>query len=367
MQIPILIPFFLAYLPQFHYLSPMIFAKQFVSEDELANLPFPEVEEGERYRPIHYDTQVKLARASLEKHGYKITEKEFGLARPAILRKGRKDEPDKFIGIKYSELKDGTHERTRKNQRVWWLHFFGGFRLSHDLIEGKRKNLVFGMRGSCNKSLAASFVVGSQMIVCDNLDFSSEIKLSRRNTKNAEQDLPSLIDDAVSRIMEEWAQIEARSQAYKGHELTEEQALKQIAHFVDIESLPKQKMYDVLGLFRNPAARASDMVNQEEFSEAEYDTAVSEKKEEFVEEFGKPLSDDLKTGSVWRLYNALTFVLKGSSLDCLPNRTMQAQLALDGLVGFERTVSQDLNEVDATPEEQQEEMQESFGEESPEE
>lgn len=335
-------------------MSNLIICKQKIKRQGLQNLPVPKPEK--RWQPLPYHSQAKLAAEALSNHGYKIVDEDHGIAKPAI----RVDE--KWERVNYKDVTGpcGKIDRDGEKHQLWWRHHFGGFALTHPHVVGERRQIVFGMRNSYDQSLAASFVVGGRMMVCANLDFNAEIKISRKNTLNIQRDLPAMIDDAVSKIMGYWHSMNQRIESYQGCMVDEGEALKAIAHLVDIDALSKKDIYDVLVLFRNPAKGAEGMVDPDDYeSEGEYKEKLEESKGDFLAEFGQPENGK---GSLWNLYNAFTYVLKGTCLDNLPDRTMKAQVYFDSLANFEAApVSTDLVEVEATTDEQQAEMQESFG------
>ena len=56
---------------------------------------------------------------------------------------------------------------------------------------------VIGVRGAIDKSLSRGLAVGSSVFVCDNLAFSSEIVMHRKQTINIMRDLPAMVDTAI--------------------------------------------------------------------------------------------------------------------------------------------------------------------------
>jgi hypothetical protein len=328
----------------------LIICKTKVSREDLEKIPSPKVSEDSTHRPIPYHRQASLVHKALIDQGFQVVEEDHGIAKPANFQKG------KWVGRVLSKIKNIFAIG------LFWRHYFGGFALTHPNVSGERHRIVVGLRNSCDKTLAASIVVGSKMMVCSNLDFGAEIKLSRKNTLNAEKDLPGIIDTAVSRIMGHWHNIEKRMEVYKGIMVSEKDAGYHLTHLVRVESLPKQYLFNAIELFRNPASGAEEMIDENDFENQElFIAALADKKEAFTEEFGK-MEDG--QGSLWALYNALTYVLKGTALNELPNRTMIAQSYFDKLAKFNPVVGADLEETDLTEEEQTEAMSESFSESS---
>lgn len=241
------------------------------------------------------------------------------------------------------EIVDEDHVLGRqcKDNPSIWLRYFGGFAVTRKDLAGEDRQIVVGLRNSNDKGFAAAICIGNRMLVCENMCFSSEEKLARRHTTNIKRDLPNTIATAISRIVTRWSEMSERIEIYKAHELTEAEASKLAVHLVDQKSLPKQKLYDVVDLWRNPAQAAEGIVDRDaflttentedgfvdSFDEEGYASAIEIKKAELIEEFGQ-------SENLWGLYNAVTEALKGSDVSKLPQRTMNLQALFDGQVGF---------------------------------
>lgn len=181
------------------------------------------------------------------------------------------------------------------------LRYFGGFAITGRDITGDDRKLVVGLRNSNDKSFAASICLGTSMMVCENLCFSSDIKLSRRHTTHIEGDIPRVLSNAVAKATEHWAKFTERIEAYKSAEV--ENVERMVVNLVDAKALPARDIYKT------------------------------------VEEFRNPRHAEFKGGSYWTLYNAVTENLKGGDLTKLPQRTMTTQSIFDGAVGFNRQPS----------------------------
>lgn len=177
------------------------------------------------------------------------------------------------------------------------LRYFGGFAITGRDIAGADRKLVVGLRNSNDKSFAASICLGTSMMVCENLCFSADIKLSRRHTTYISDDIPRVLANAVSKATEHWANFTQRIEAYKAAEV--ENVERMVVRLVDAKALPARDIYKT------------------------------------VEEFRNPRHAEFKGGSFWTLYNAVTENLKGGDLTKLPQRTMTAQSIFDGAVGYE--------------------------------
>ena len=174
--------------------------------------------------------------------------------------------------------------------------YFGMAELLGENSTNEVFNLVAGWRSSYDKSLAASFVVGSQVFVCDNLAFSGEIQIGRKHTTNILRDLPTLVRGAV--------------QGTRG--MAEQQAVR----------------YERYG-----EARLKDSVaNHSIMRMLQLGVISSSKVEKVVNEYYEPSHpehlDANGNRTNWTLFNAATEALKGVGLNTMPRRT----IALHGLM-----------------------------------
>ena len=129
------------------------------------------------------------------------------------------------------------------------------------------------------------------MMVCENLCFSSDVKLARRHTTHIMSDLPRVLSSAIARVTAHWTDMGNRIESYKQTEV--ESASDLIVQLVDANAFPARDIYKAVNEFRNP--------RHEEF----------------------------KGGSLWTLYNSITENLKGSDLTKLADRTMRMQSVFD--------------------------------------
>jgi hypothetical protein len=293
----------------------LILSNNKVTLDELAAVSTPAPTEN--HFPIPHIGLVDAVRDALTQQNYEILEEEHALA--------------------------------RKGQR-----YFGGFAVTSPDVAGERRRLVVGVRNSHDKAFAAALVLGNQMMVCENLCFSSEVKLGRKHTKFIERDLPSVIAKAVARLSQNWLNMEERIKAYESTTVDESTAYKWLVHLVDVKALTSQKLYHACELFRAPEIAALGMVEQDGKTSDEYKEALGLKQAELLAEFGD--------GSLWTLYNAFTECLKGGDLSKLPQRTMIAQAFFDAQASFSPVVNEELEEVNVEPAEQEAAFVESFGE-----
>ena len=156
---------------------------------------------------------------------------------------------------------------------------------------------MLGLRNAHDKSFAASVCIGNQMMVCENLCFSSDVKLARRHTVNILRDLNTVLSSAVSRVTSDWVDMGKRIASYKESEISKEAASDLVVDLAEMGAFPARSDYKAIQEFRNP--------RHEEF----------------------------KGGTLWTLYNGVTEHLKGGDLTKLPQRTMTTQSVFDRLAG----------------------------------
>jgi hypothetical protein len=162
---------------------------------------------------------------------------------------------------------------------------------------------VVGLRGAIDKSLSRGLAVGSQVFVCDNLAFSSEIVMHRKQTKNIMEDLPLMVDTAIGQLSSRWNNQALRIETYKTKEIGLRDADHLLAEIAG-EVFPWQKFEDIRKEFVNPRH----------------------------EQFGK--------NNLWALFNSVTEYLKprkeskASGLWSLPSRTGRLHKICDDYAGL---------------------------------
>lgn len=237
---------------------PLIIAKNKVDFEALMGVETPEATES--FQPVGHHTLVELTREAIKKAGLTIVMEEHSLA--------------------------------RGGQR-----YFGGFAVTGAGMDGTDRQVVVGLRNAHDKSFAAAICIGNRMLVCENLCFSSDVKLARRHTVNILADLPRVIADAVARCVSHWNDMEKRIERYKATPITDAQAADLIVQLVDSKALPARDIYAA------------------------------------VTEFRKPRHEEFAGSTLWSLYNSITENLKGGDLSKLPFRTMTTQSILDPVAG----------------------------------
>ncbi len=110
---------------------------------------------------------------------------------------------------------------------------------------------VIGLRGAIDKSLSRGLAVGSSVFVCDNLAFSSEIVMHRKQTKNILGDLPLMVDTAIGQLSQRWNDQARRIDAYKTTEISDKDAAYMLMEIAG-DVFPWQKAGDVYNEFKTP-------------------------------------------------------------------------------------------------------------------
>lgn len=237
----------------------LIIAKNKVNAEQLRAIKTPEASES--FTPIPHFRLVEMTKEAIDRAGFQITQEEHALARGG-------------------------------------LRYFGGLALSGSDITSSDRKMVLGIRNSGDKSFAASVCLGSSMIVCENLHFSSDIKLARRHTSNIMSDLPRVLADAVGRVVSQWHSVERRLEAYKQIEVTKKQAADLLIDLVDAKALPAREIYNT------------------------------------IQEFRAPHHPEFKDPTLFSLFNAFTQQMKGSDLAKLPYRSMVCESIFDRVASF---------------------------------
>lgn len=237
-----------------------------ITRDELDAIPAPAPVD--RWNPVPYGRLVGEVERSLGQSNLRIVNQAYGVT----------DQNKRMFGL---------------------LHVANG-------TNPEDYAVVVGVRGSIDKSLSEGVAVGSSVFACDNLAFSAEIVIHRKNTTNVLRDLPVLIDTAMGKLLTRWNDQDTRINAYKNRQIEEEDALRLA-----------WRGYKA-GVF--PWARGADILC----------------------EFQKPRHPEfLANGhTVWTFFNAVTEALKpregskASGLWTLPARTGRLHKICDDWVGL---------------------------------
>lgn len=157
---------------------------------------------------------------------------------------------------------------------------------------------VLGLRNSHDKTLPAGLVAGNSVFVCDNLAFSGEIEVSRKHTSMILRDLPTLVKDALGRLVHKWFDQDRRIERYKAWHMDNTRAHDLTIRALDAGAITTRMIPDVL------------------------------------EEWRHPRHTDFGERNAWSWFNACTEVLKGK-LHLLPERTRALYAVCDEHVGLQ--------------------------------
>jgi len=229
-----------------------------------------------------------------------------GVEREQVIEVPTPRPTDTWTPIPHIELVRQVEQTLRFNRLVVGTQAHS---LSHDgaryfgLMEIQRSESdedycwVLGLRNSHDKTFPAGVAAGAQVIVCDNLSFSGEVKLARKHTRFITRDLPRLVQTAVGKLMERWHHQDVRLASYKLSDITDAAAHDLVIRACDVGVCPNRHIPQVLHHWREPGHR------------------------------------EFEPRNVWSLFNAFTEALKGNLIE-LPRRTEALHGLLDNHVGL---------------------------------
>jgi hypothetical protein len=241
----------------------MIIAKNLVTREELINVTTPD--SSESFTPIPHALLVQQAQNAIDRAGYSIVQERHALGRSG-------------------------------------MRYFGGFQITGPDLNCDSRSLVLGLRNAHDKSFAASMCIGTRMIVCENLCFSSDIKLARRHTTNILRDIPRVLSEGIGRLSAHWSDMGTRINRYQQTEIGFKEACAIVVHLAEAKALPARDVFAV------------------------------------TQEFKAPRHPEFNSPTLWNLYNAVTENLKGSDLTKLPARTMVMQSIFDSRAGHSSVI-----------------------------
>lgn len=166
--------------------------------------------------------------------------------------------------------------------------------------EDRDYGLTVGIRNSHDMSFPVGLLLGARVFVCSNLSFSGEVKVQTKHTKYVLNRLPKLVCDAASRLLESRGVQDKRIAAYKATEIEP----KKEAAYLMLQAIRT----DVI-----PTRLIDSLITRWEFPTHE----------EFAESW-----------STWRMFNAVTEVLKDASPLLLAERTQRLHVLMDNHCGL---------------------------------
>ena len=206
-------------------------------------LTIPEPEKTKSYTPLnHYDFAVNiLTIASDLLKGYRFDGDSYALS---------SDGQKMFGVITYRKINPGPKEELK---------------------------VAIGIRNSYDRSMAAGLVLGSTVIVCDNLVFSGDIKVMRKHQgEDMHEDLHDQIVTAIYKSQHNFHQISEDVEAMKNR------------------TMNQKEKYEFIGLLTGEGILSATQ------SSAAY------------KELWKPSHEEFKVDTLWAGYNCATEALKSS-------------------------------------------------------
>lgn len=156
--------------------------------------------------------------------------------------------------------------------------------------------LAVGLRNSYNKTMSAGIVLGSTVLVCDNLVFSGDIKVMRKHQgEDMHEELHDQIVTAIYKSQHNFHQISQDVQAMKER------------------SMNQQEKYAFIGLLTGEGILSPTQ-----------STAA-------FKELWKPSHPEFEMDTLWAGYNCATEALKSSPVDRIIQRHSQLHSLTKGL------------------------------------
>lgn len=163
--------------------------------------------------------------------------------------------------------------------------------------------LAVGIRNSHDQSFPVSLLLGGRVFVCSNLSFMGEVTVQTKHTKRVMDRLPGLVCATADRLIQQRGLQDKRFAAYKS------------------TGIEKQKEAAWLML----KAIRSDVIPTRCI-------------DSLMERWEKPTHDEFAASwNAWRMFNAVTEVLKDTSPLLLPRRTQALHGLLDAHCGLAST------------------------------
>jgi hypothetical protein len=114
------------------------------------------------------------------------------------------------------EIQEERHALSHEGSRYFGVLNIGGPNADKPI----GYNWVIGLRNSHDKAFSAGVAAGSNVLVCDNLCFNGEVRVARKHTRFAEQDLNRLISGAVGKLGGSLQRNDQRYENYRAYPLS---------------------------------------------------------------------------------------------------------------------------------------------------
>ena len=130
--------------------------------------------------------------------------------------------------------------------------YFGVLQVSLPDREPGDYSWIVGLRNSHDKSYPAGLVAGTHVLVCDNMSFSGEVRLSRKHTRHAARDLRHLTARAVGQLGDRFHRMDESIAAYREDLVPDWAAHDLTIRAVDCRAITTGQIPAVSEQWRNP-------------------------------------------------------------------------------------------------------------------
>tara|TARA_R110002020_G_scaffold24212_10_gene79882 strand:- start:536 stop:1285 length:750 start_codon:yes stop_codon:yes gene_type:complete len=184
-----------------------------IERDAIKNLPVKRATK--THHPVSNERLVNLTHDALGRHGFRVLDEAYG-AKP-----------------------DGSR-------------FFGLIGLESKLDPSFQN--VFGLRNCDDKKFILSGIHGIAPFICDNLQMTGDIILSRKhNSPKINDELPEMLNDAVAKLGETFGRQHARIERYKSVDLSSQMQQHDLTvRMAERGAINYRQIPKVLGEFRAP-------------------------------------------------------------------------------------------------------------------
>lgn len=235
--------------------KPRVYGGRTITEDQLRACLTPA---GTRtHKPIPHSMLLDEAVAGLGRYGLEVASSEFA--------------------VEDGKLGDVAIPNAR---------FFGILGLSASGSDSKEYQLLACLRNAHDKKSSAMFGVGMSVMICTNMSFSAEVKIGRKHTPRILFDLRGLIRNALLRLPSLRQNQDARIEAYKRCNATDDGARVAIMRACEKDFISPSKTLKVWN------------------------------------EWKQPRHSEFSPRNAWSLFNAFTEVMKEYRVEDNPRRTV---------------------------------------------
>lgn len=224
---------------------------------DLKDLPTPAAEN--RWHPVPHHAYATAVRESLVNSGYRISAEHYATAK----------DHTRFFGMMFVP---GMDEQDREFE---W---------------------AIGLRNSHDRTVSCRMAVGTHVFVCDNLAFSGDIEVTRKNTTHALSNMPMLVNRAVGQLQEIMTKDVQRVERYKTLELTDVKAHDIMVRAVKGQCVPAVALPQV------------------------------------IQEWEGTVHEEFKPRNLWSLFNAFTAARRLKSIESQVQGGERLHGFFDGLV-----------------------------------